>query len=67
MGNTYRRDPVLMSEYTPTTEDARRDYSIEWSKDRGLSKRRSEQFDRWLAEHDRQVAERAWDAAEVPF
>lgn len=43
-----------MTEYTPTTEEVRADAS------RSI---RGDWFDRWLAEHDRQVAERAWDEA----
>lgn len=45
-----------MSDYMPTTEDVRRDYSIDWSKERGLSKKRGEQFDRWLSAHDAEIA-----------
>lgn len=60
----------MSSEYTPDTEEVREDFTcavfegipsrramedanFEWD-------RRAAQFDRWLAEHDRQVAEAAW-------
>ncbi|UXO93877.1 hypothetical protein Pan2_58 [Pseudanabaena phage Pan2] len=60
-----------MTEYTPTTEEVREafvshgesawfptaDSYDEW-KDAGGAEG---EFDRWLAERDRQVAERAWD------
>ena len=53
-----------MSEYTPTTYEVRDAYAMT---DEGLdfkrvAQERREAFDRWLAEHDRQVAERAWAA-----
>ena len=52
-----------MSNYTPTTEDVREAYG--WSGHDSYIElnriSRREEFDRWLAEHDRQVAERAWD------
>lgn len=48
-----------MSDWTPSTEQVRSHYvfnqSNQWDPERG------EAFDRWLVEHDRQVAERAWD------
>ncbi len=48
-----------MSDWTPSTEQVRSHYvfnqSNQWDPERG------EAFDRWLTEHDRQVAERAWD------
>lgn len=51
------------SEYTPTTDEVRDDY--QWGRHAcGCCAERLpedlEAFDRWLAEHDRQVAERAW-------
>ncbi|MBN6777416.1 hypothetical protein JRG19_02475 [Pseudoclavibacter alba] len=62
-----------MSEWTPTTEDVRGFFI--WAALRGAEGRlqgsqEAEEvavgvagpyFDRWLAEHDRQVASRAWD------
>lgn len=51
-----------MSEYTPTTEDVREDFAFPWYPDQiGDRTARVAAFDRWLSEHDRQVAERAWD------
>ena len=51
-----------MSEYTPTTEDVREDFAFPWSPDQiGDRTARVAAFDRWLSEHDRQVAERAWE------
>lgn len=48
-----------MSDWTPSTEQVRSHYvfnqSNQWDPERG------EAFDRWLAEHERQVAEKAWD------
>lgn len=59
------------SEYTPDTEEVREDFTcavFEGIPSRGAIEdanfewnRRAAQFDRWLAEHDRQVAEVAWD------
>ena len=54
-----------VNEYTPTTHDVREAYQ---ATDEGLDFRRvyqerGQEFDRWLTEHDRQVAERAWDEA----
>ena len=53
-----------MNEYTPTTHDVREAYQ---ATDEGLDFRRvyqerGQEFDRWLTEHDRQIAERAWAA-----
>ena len=55
-----------MTEYIPTTEVVREDFAdfrrndYFWKSRESLmrrSARRRRQFDRWLAEHDRQVAE----------
>lgn len=51
-----------MSDYTPTIEDVRNHYAYGCGPEHTWAESR-EDFDRWLAEHDRQVAERAWDAA----
>lgn len=52
----------MTSDYTPTTEDVREDFALPWSPDQiGDRTARVAAFDRWLSEHDRQVAERAWD------
>lgn len=48
------------SEYTPTTEEARVTYIHGTPTYCGVTRARTE-FDRWLAEHDREVAKRAWD------
>ena len=45
-----------MEDFTPTTEDVR----LIWIISRTGCKARAE-FNRWLAEHDREVAEKAWD------
>lgn len=45
-----------MTDYIPTTEEILEEWSI-GSVDLAESKA---QFDRWLEEHDRQVAEDAW-------
>jgi len=44
-----------MAEYTPTTRDVRDDYARY-----GGELDAFPEFDRWLTEHDRQVAEKAW-------
>lgn len=52
-----------MTEYTPTTETVRYAYAAHkahYGGERGYQKQATE-FDRWLAERDRQVAERAWE------
>lgn len=43
-------------EYTPTTDEVRRAWT-DWHDLTGANSRAA--FDRWLAEHDRQVAEQA--------
>jgi len=55
-----------MNEYTPTTEEVREGYCYmgigpldDWREDELLEKHGKE-FDRWLAEHDRQVKAEAW-------
>lgn len=50
-----------MCKYTPTTEEVRARYSAdEFGNSAGLSDPCPE-FDRWLAEHDRQVKAEAWE------
>lgn len=52
-----------MNDYTPTPEQVRDNYvegMCAFYGARGEEDYRS-QFDRWLAEHDRATAERAWD------
>lgn len=61
-----------MSEYTPTTALVRNSYAPHravilreksWYPDREAPEEEAAaEFDRWLAEHDRLVAERAWAA-----
>lgn len=50
---------------TPTTEAIRATYATDYYMIdvRGgvTEEQRADAFDRWLAEHDRQVAERVWD------
>lgn len=48
-----------MSYHEPTTEDIRRTYLCMFID--SAQSERGEIFDRWLAEHDRLVAERAWE------
>lgn len=50
-----------MTEYTPTTEEVRSGYGKYWSELSAVSKEAVDEFDRWLAEHDRQVREKLWD------
>lgn len=49
---------ALVSDYTPTTEDMRDAYERMWRSD--WVEKRGPEFDRWLVEHDRQIAARAW-------
>ena len=48
-----------MDDYTPTTLEVRESYTYF----RGTipTVEHAAEFDRWLAEHDREVAEKAWD------
>ena len=48
---------------TPTTDEVRGYYS--WSTSRRVSRERGAEFDRWLTEHDTQVAAEALQAAEA--
>lgn len=55
----------MADDYTPTTEEVHEAIS-EWVWSRRmfrpeLGQSDGREADRWLAEHDRQVAERAWD------
>ena len=58
-----------MSEYTPTTSEVREQFArgarggYGGSAEAGAHRRVAAQnkFDRWLAAHDREVAEKAWD------
>ena len=60
-----------MSKYTPTTERVRQRWLEAYEYERDMPGKIREkypdevlaQFDRWLTEHDRVVAERAWDEA----
>lgn len=55
-----------MTKYTPTTEQVRRIY-VKHAAFHGVGKSAlhgfsaEAEFDRWLAEHDRQVREKLWD------
>ena len=44
----------------PATGEIRHDYARAWALDEQDLDDRRHQFDRWLAEHDRQTAEKAW-------
>ena len=50
-----------VNEYTPTMEDIRHTYTCMFIP--AAQAERGQAFDAWLTEHDRQVAERAWDEA----
>ena len=52
-----------MSEYTPTTGDIKLAWAVEVDEigHAAVVPDLVVQFDRWLVEHDRVVAERAWD------
>lgn len=45
----------------PTTAEIRHDYARGFAVDEDDINHREHLFDLWLAEHDRQVAEHAWD------
>lgn len=53
----------MTDEWTPTTENVRFAFSgcVEVSEAQIRMKRHGAAFDRWLAAHDREVAEKAWD------
>ena len=59
----------MADEYTPTTERVRQRWLEAYEYERDMPGKIREkypdevlaQFDRWLVEHERQVAERAWD------
>ena len=52
----------MSDDYTPTTEQVRGHYAWKSESIAAVSAYVAgcEQFDRWLVEHDRQVAEKAW-------
>ena len=52
-------------EYTPTTDEVREAFraAMLHPDDLDLDDAPGQAFDRWLAAHDREVAERAWDEA----
>ncbi|GAA3730313.1 hypothetical protein GCM10022239_03630 [Leifsonia bigeumensis] len=49
----------VTTEYTPTTAQVRDGYAMNEFGE--VSDRYAAEFDRWLAAHDREVAEKAWD------
>lgn len=49
-----------MNEYTPITEEVRDSYDYQFTLGMNDISRIAE-FDRWLAEHDREVKADAWD------
>lgn len=59
---------VFEQAHTPTIEDVRNHYAYGCGPEHTWAESR-EDFDRWLSEHDRQVAERAWDrcVGEMPI
>lgn len=53
-----------MTEYTPTTKEVRINYigtTAELAADVPWREHRPAEFDRWIEEHDRQVAEESYD------
>lgn len=50
-----------MTDFTPTTEQVRQAYGVAHELTGASMDER--EFDRWLAQHDREVAAEAWDAA----
>ena len=58
--------PRMSDEYTPTTDEIRRDW-VQLSADAyslvtdDADEVAVAEFDRWLEAHDREVAEKAWD------
>lgn len=57
-GDVEQSKEPTMSDFTPTTEQVRALYVHDASAPGQVE--RGEEFDRWLAEHDRETAERAW-------
>ena len=51
-----------MSDYTPTTEDVRRLWVYGFGMAKSEPRIENEAFDRWLAQHDAEVAAKALDA-----
>lgn len=49
-----------MTDYTPSTSEVRAEYFSTRDHTGESAIERAKQFDRWLAEHDRQTAEKAW-------
>lgn len=51
-----------MDEYTPSTADIRRKWVFDYYDDFSVeeTKELHGEFERWLTEHDREIAERAW-------
>lgn len=49
-----------MTDYIPTTEEMRRFYALEMAWQEGPDEAYA-QFDRWLEDHDRQVAAKAYE------
>lgn len=47
--------------WTPTTEQVREQYTREEPPHTGTVGEKTDEFYRWLAEHDRQIAAAAWD------
>lgn len=51
----------MADEYTPTTDEVREGLCISGGVLTTSREERDARFRRWLAAHDREVAERAWD------
>lgn len=54
-----------MSDYTPTTEEVRTDYVVAYTNAESSQLLAGMAFDRWIAQHDREVQAAAFDAAAV--
>lgn len=52
-----------MTDYTPTAEEVRQDFAYPWEGFKQDKQGRLEAFDRWLAEHDRQIKSEALEEA----
>lgn len=54
---------MVMSDYTPTTDEVREDFAYPWEGFKQDREGRLAAFDRWLADHDREAAARALEEA----
>lgn len=54
-----------MSDYIPSLAQVRRSYDGQWDVASPHGPEAASEFDRWLAEHDRRIAEAAWEQGRI--